>query len=182
MLKKKLKRVRDRAIGRLDHQWYRDRGMIIGDDVWIGDGCDFDPGSPWLITIGDDVVFGPGVRIVAHDAALRRRIGYTKLQHVRIGSHVYVGANALILPGVTIGDNSVVGAGSVVTRSVPPGSLAYGHPARVVSTVDEYEARLRDQLDQGPRYNEDTPGRTLTPAERARMRVEIPQDGWGWGV
>jgi maltose O-acetyltransferase len=61
----------------------------------------------------------------------QRRAGLAFGRPVRIGSHVWIGSGAIILPGVTIGDDAVVGAGSVVTRDVPAGAKVMGNPARV---------------------------------------------------
>ncbi|CEP01132.1 unnamed protein product (mitochondrion) [Plasmodiophora brassicae] len=90
------------------------------------------------ITVGEDCLFAPGVQVLTAthptDPALRRR----KLELARpiaIGNNVWVGAGALILPGVTIGDDSVIAAGSVVTRDVPKGVVVKGNPARVHRTL-----------------------------------------------
>jgi maltose O-acetyltransferase len=89
------------------------------------------------VTIGDYCQFGPGVQILTPlhplDAALRRKEEYGK--PITIGSDVWVGGGALILPGVTIGARSVIGAGSVVTRDVPEGVLAVGNPCRVLRAI-----------------------------------------------
>ncbi|HEX7757448.1 MAG TPA: DapH/DapD/GlmU-related protein, partial [Niabella sp.] len=58
-------------------------------------------------------------------------------QPVTIGNNVWVGGNATILPGVTIGDNCVIGAGSVVTKDIPANSLAVGNPARVIRQIEQ---------------------------------------------
>lgn len=60
-----------------------------------------------------------------------------------IGNYVYIGTGALIMPGVTIGDNSLIAAGSVVTKSIPAGSVAAGNPARVLCSVEDYYERNR---------------------------------------
>lgn len=60
---------------------------------------------------------------------------------ITIGNYVYIGANAVILPGVTIGDNSLIAAGSIVTKSVPSNVVMAGNPAKVICTIDEYYAR-----------------------------------------
>ena len=89
------------------------------------------------VRIGDYTLFGPGVQILTPlhplDAAQRRREEYGR--PVDIGSDVWVGAGALILPGVRIGSRSVIGAGSVVTRDVPEGVLAVGNPCRVIRAI-----------------------------------------------
>src|SRR5687767_14907179 len=86
------------------------------------------------VTIGDYTLFGPAVQILTAthpmDAALRRTEESGK--PIAIGSDVWVGAGALVLPGVTIGSRSVIGAGSVVTRDVPDDVLAAGNPCRVL--------------------------------------------------
>lgn len=91
------------------------------------------------VTIGDFTLFGPAVQIYTplhpFDAASRRREEYGKPVH--IGSDVWVGGAAVILPGVTIGDRAVIGAGSVVTRDVPEGVFAAGNPCRVIREIAE---------------------------------------------
>jgi maltose O-acetyltransferase len=90
------------------------------------------------VRIGDYTLFGPAVQIYTPmhplDAARRRREEYGK--PVEIGSDVWVGGGAIILPGVRVGARSVIGAGSVVTRDVPDGVFAAGNPCRVVREID----------------------------------------------
>jgi maltose O-acetyltransferase len=89
------------------------------------------------VTIGDHVLFGPAVQVytATHpmDAELRRSQESGK--PITIGSDVWIGGGAIILPGVTIGSRAVVGAGSVVTRDVPEGVFAAGNPCRVIRTL-----------------------------------------------
>ena len=91
------------------------------------------------VTIGAYTFFGPGVQILTPmhpmNAALRRKQEYGK--PVTIGSDVWVGGGALILPGVTIGSKTVIGAGSVVTRDIPDGVFAAGNPCRVIRELTE---------------------------------------------
>ena len=61
------------------------------------------------------------------------------IKDVNIEDHVWIGAGAIILPGVTIGENSVIGAGSVVTKDVPPNVLAYGNPCKVIKEINQEE-------------------------------------------
>jgi maltose O-acetyltransferase len=94
-----------------------------------------------LVRIGSFTLFGPAVQIytATHplDADLRRRQELGK--PVEIGSDVWVGGGAIILPGVRIGSRAVIGAGSVVTRDIPPGVFAAGNPCRVIRDVAEAE-------------------------------------------
>ena len=89
------------------------------------------------VRIGDFTLFGPAVQIYTplhpFDAAQRRSAEYGK--PIDIGSDVWVGGGAIILPGVTIGDRAVIGAGSVVTKDIPAGVLAVGNPCRVVKAL-----------------------------------------------
>jgi maltose O-acetyltransferase len=91
------------------------------------------------VRIGDFTLFGPAVQIYTpmhpFNAEQRRREEYGK--PVEIGSDVWVGGGALILPGVRIGSRAVIGAGSVVTRDVPEGVFAAGNPCRVIRTITE---------------------------------------------
>ena len=91
------------------------------------------------VSIGDYTLFGPGVQIYTPlhplDAVLRRTQEFGK--PVEIGSDVWVGGGALILPGVRIGTRSVVGAGSVVTRDIPEAVFAAGNPCRVIRRLNE---------------------------------------------
>ena len=91
------------------------------------------------VTIGSFTLFGPAVQIYTamhpFNAALRRQQEFGK--PVRIGSDVWVGGGAMILPGVHIGDKAVIGAGSVVTRDIPGGMFAAGNPCRVIREITE---------------------------------------------
>ncbi len=109
-----------------------------GSNIRLGRKCYFNFNCVVLdvcpVTVGDHTLFGPAVQIytATHplDAELRRT--QESGQPITIGSDVWVGGGAIILPGVTIGSRSVVGAGSVVTRDIPAGVLAAGNPCRVI--------------------------------------------------
>lgn len=97
-----------------------------------------------MITIGDDVMLGPNVTIVTtgHPIRpdLRRAPTLTQFSlPVSIHDGVWIGAGATILPGVTIGENSVIGAHSLVTKDVPANVVAYGNPCRVVREINEHD-------------------------------------------
>ena len=106
------------------------KNIHVGKRVFINSGCKFqDQGG---IYIGDESLIGHNVVIATlnHFVEPERRSGMTP-KAVRIGRRVWIGSNSTILPGVTIGDNAIVGAGSVVTRDVPANAVAVGNPARV---------------------------------------------------
>ena len=108
----------------------------LGRNVFINYHCIFLDCA--LIDIGDDVQIGPAVQLYTAmhplDADVRRS-GLESASPIRIGHDVWIGGGAAVLPGVTIGDRSVVGAGSVVVRNVPPDTLVVGNPARIVRTL-----------------------------------------------
>ncbi|MBP2313405.1 sugar O-acetyltransferase [Azospirillum soli] len=107
----------------------------LGRGVFLNFGCVFL--DVVGIEVGDLCQIGPGVQVYAvdhpRDPALRRD-GYEFGRPVRIGRNVWIGGGAIILPGVTVGDDAVIGAGSVVTRDVPDGATVVGNPARVVNS------------------------------------------------
>ena len=83
---------------------------------------------------------------------------------VTIGNHVYIGTNALIMPGVTIGDNALVAAGSVVTKSVPAGVVVGGNPAKILCTIDEY-------IEHNLNYNTNSKG--MSRSEKKQMLLNL---------
>ncbi|WP_343699803.1 sugar O-acetyltransferase [Caulobacter sp.] len=110
-----------------------------GYNISLGDGVFMNFGCVILdvveVTIGAATAIGPGVQILTADHPrdpVERRTGLESGRPIHIGSNVWIGGGAIILPGVTIGDDAVVGAGSVVTRDVAPGATVVGNPARVV--------------------------------------------------
>jgi maltose O-acetyltransferase len=114
-----------------------------GSNISVGARSFVNYGSVWLdcnrISIGQDVQMGPGVHIYTctHplDAATRNS-GLELALPVTIGDGVWLGGGAIVCPGVSIGENTVVGAGSVVVRDLPPNVLAVGNPCRVVRKLD----------------------------------------------
>lgn len=123
---------------RLFPPFYTDFGknITIGKNVFINSGCHFqDQGG---ITIGDGALIGHNVVLATINHALEpqknRKNHYAP---ITIGKHVWIGSNATVLPGVTIGDWAVVAAGAVVTKDVPSGTVAGGVPARILRRISE---------------------------------------------
>lgn len=120
--------------------FYTDFGknITIGKDVFINSGCHFqDQGG---IEIGDGSLIGHNVVLATINHDLRpeknRKNHYAP---IKIGRHVWIGSNATILPGVSIGDRAVVAAGAVVTKDVPTMTVVGGVPARVLKTISDEE-------------------------------------------
>jgi acetyltransferase-like isoleucine patch superfamily enzyme len=93
----------------------------------------FDKTHPAGIHVGAETYIAFDAAILAHDTTRRIYL------HTRIGRHCFIGARSIILPGITIGDESVVAAGSVVTKDVPPNSVVAGNPAKVIRSNIEVE-------------------------------------------
>lgn len=117
------------------------RGLVIGRDVQINDGVFIDPSHCFLITIKDHTVLAPCVRLIAHDASMYKFIGITRVGRITIEANCFIGDSTLVLPGVRIGPNTIVGAGSVVTKDIPPNTVAAGHPAEVICSLDAFLAK-----------------------------------------
>jgi acetyltransferase-like isoleucine patch superfamily enzyme len=109
----------------------------VGRNVFVNQNCTFyDLGG---LDIGDDVMIGPNVSIItaSHPLAPSQRRAATIGKPIVIERNVWIAAAATIVGGVTVGENSVVAAGSVVTRDVPPNTLAGGNPARVIRSIGD---------------------------------------------
>ena len=101
-------------------------GMDIADSAWFSLKVHFDVTHPRGIHIGPESYIAFGAVIFTHD--MTRGV----YADTRIGARCFIGAHSIILPGLTIGDGSIVGAGSVVTEDVPPGVIVAGNPAKVI--------------------------------------------------
>lgn len=110
------------------------RNVTLGHNSGIGYKCEVAPGT----TIGDNVMMGPEVIIFNVNHSFSRtdipmcQQGFQKEKNVTIGNDVWIGRRVMILPGVTIGDGCIIGAGAVVSRDIEPYSIAVGNPATVV--------------------------------------------------
>lgn len=152
-LRRILGRINKRQVRKLNQiDWLRARGCNIGERVKILSGVKVDENHCWHIEIGDDVILAPNVYILAHDASMWLHLEYTRIAPVIIGNKVFIGANSTIMPGVAIGDNSIIGAGSVVTRSIPKNSVACGNPAKVISSLTAFLTRKKTELEFAPKF------------------------------
>lgn len=122
--------------------------------------------EPYLISIGDHVTVTGGVRFVTHDGGVwvfrEERPSLDIVAPIAIGNNVFIGLNVIIMPGVTLGDNTVVAAGSVVTRSFEGGAVIAGVPARRVRALDEYRQSAFERGVDTKGMDEDEKRRVLT--------------------
>jgi acetyltransferase-like isoleucine patch superfamily enzyme len=112
-------------------------GTRIGRNVFVNQNCTFyDLGG---LDIADDVMIGPNVSLITsgHPVEPSQRRAFTIAKPIVIERNVWIAAGATIIGGVTVGENSVVAAGSVVTKDVPPNTLVGGNPAKVIRSIAE---------------------------------------------
>lgn len=148
-----------------------------------GSGCFLQPWNygtePYLISLGDNVFIASNVKFVTHDvialmlrSKLRTQEINERMGTISIGSNVFVGSDTTILYDVTIGDNVIVAAGSLVSKSLPSGTVCAGRPARPVGDFDSYVCR---QLD----YSASVPWEQWNIS---RETLEIEQEKYFWQV
>jgi acetyltransferase-like isoleucine patch superfamily enzyme len=121
----------------------------VGRNVFVNQNCTFyDLGG---LDIADDVMIGPNVSIITagHPLEPSQRRAVTIGKPIVIERNVWVAAGATIIGGVTVGANSVVAAGSVVTKDVPPNTLVGGNPARVIRSIGDERTKIEAAIDVG---------------------------------
>lgn len=157
-----------------------ERGLVVGKNFCAQDDVIIDSSHCWHIEIGDDVTLAPRVHILAHDASTKRHLGYTKIGKVKIGNRVFIGASTIILPGVTIGDDVIVGAGSVVSKDLPSGVVAVGSPARVVESLESFLSRRREEMKSLPLFGEEYASRSKPTTQMKQEMNERMSGGSGY--
>jgi len=156
------------------------RGLTIGKRPNIQYGVDIDWSHCWHVSIGDDVTLAPRVHILAHDASTKRHLDLTRIGKVEIGDRVFIGASTIVLPGVTIGSDVIIGAGSVVSRDIPPGVVATGNPATVICSLEDYLSRRKKELETAPCFGEEFTDKNQPSVEmKAEMNSRM-KDGIGY--
>ena len=145
--------------------WLRKQGVQIGEDCEIYKTASFGS-EPYLVKLGNHVRVNANVFFSTHDGGcwvlrnMREQYG-SEFQNadcfgrIVVGNNVHIAHNVIILPGVTIGDNSIIGCGAVVTKDIPPNSVAVGVPARVIESIDEYAAKMRKKYVNTKDLNEE---------------------------
>lgn len=149
-------------------QQARHAGVTIGSDNFIA--SRFWSSEGYLITIGNHCQLTANCKIFTHGGGGAVRSKYPQFDcfgKVIIGNYVYVGTGSLIMPGVTIGDNVLVAAGSVVTKSVPSNVVVGGNPAKILCTIDEY-------IERNIKYNLNSKG--LSHTDKKKLLLSLPEE------
>lgn len=139
--------------------------------------------EPWLISIGDNVHITDGVKFLTHDGGtliLEDEVGdFVLTGNITVGDNTYIGINTVILPGVTIGRDCIIGACSVVTRSVPDGTVAAGVPARAITSTRAYAEKVKAVMagDDSRYYSDLGYMHSLNPARRSRASIGRVRQG-----
>ena len=158
-------------------EYFRRQGVEIGENNRI-EIRSFGT-EPYLIRVGNHCTIGPNVSFITHDGGVwvfsEQIPSIQKFAPIKIMDNCFIGLGAMILGGVTIGPNSIVGAGSVVTKDVPPNSVVAGNPARVVSTIEEYRKKAVEMWEmQKPRgyFGSSQEGGKYSPEDIQKMKFK----------
>lgn len=148
-------------------------GMKVGKNTSI-EKARIDVSHCWLISIGDNVTLAPNVYLLAHDASTKRLLGYTKVGKITISNNAFIGADTVVMPNVKIGENSIIGTRSVVTKDVPANTVYAGNPARFICTLEDYIKKNEEKIKTSPVYGADyTLGKNIDSVKKEQMVFEL---------
>ncbi|RXZ02747.1 acetyltransferase [Fictibacillus sp. S7] len=106
----------------------------------------------YLVEIGDDVTITHST-ILAHDASTKMMLGKSRIGKIKIGNRVFIGWGSIVLPNVTIGDDVIVAAGSVVSKDIPSNSVVAGVPAKIIGFTSDYIEKNKKQMEVSPVFH-----------------------------
>ena len=149
-------------------------GMYIGKGVNLPMSTWIDTSHCFLISIADNCGFGEMCVILAHDAMPNEYLDATRIGRITIHESCHFGVHTVILPGVQIGPNSVVGANSVVINDIPPNTVAAGNPAKVICTLDEFLEKHKKKMETAPVFPFKEYGiNYITPEKKEKMNAKL---------
>lgn len=134
-----------------------ERGAVFSSKIRIGNNSGIGKNAkiPEQVTIGNDVMMGPECYMYTQNHAFDRldipmwRQGHSPVSPITVGDDVWIGGRVTVLPGVYIGNGSIIGAGSVVTKDVPPYAIVGGAPAKIIRYRNEGKTEKENQKDSG---------------------------------
>lgn len=133
-------------------RYWRNKGVQIGENCEIYSSVSFGS-EPYLISLGDHVRVNAGVLFITHDGGVWVLRGLKEeyrdidvFGKITVGDNVHIGTNAIVMPGVRIGSNCIIGCGAIVTKDIPDNSIAVGVPARVIESIAVYEQKHKDDF------------------------------------
>ena len=154
--------------------WLVKQGLVVGRNFAVLEDVVIDPSHMWHIVIGNDVTLAPRVQIFAHDASTKQHLGRTRLGKVAIGDRVFVGALTIILPGVTIGSDVIIGAGSIVAKDIPSGVVAAGNPAKILCPLTKFLEERSAEMASSPNFGREYTLRgNITEQRKAEMNARM---------
>jgi acetyltransferase-like isoleucine patch superfamily enzyme len=135
-------------------KYLKKKGIKIGKNVFFVSPKDtiIDLTRPYLIEIGNDVLFCPGIKMLTHGADwfVLREIYHRPFGSagtIKIGNNVFIGHNVIILKNIQIGNNVIIGSGSIITKDVPDNCIVAGNPAKIISNIEKlYNKYLEREL------------------------------------
>ena len=149
LIKKCFRKIKKVILGK--KKYAMSLGVKMGDNIRIMDNVSFGS-EPYLVELKNDITISNSVEFITHDGgtwAFRDLPEYSdviKYGRIKVGSHTFIGAHSIIMPGVTIGERCVIGAGSVVTKDIPDGVVACGVPAKIIKSTMEYAEQSKDSM------------------------------------
>lgn len=173
-------KIKAKIRGSIDLDKLKKDGFKYGENFDTQYGVIIDPGHCWLIEIGDNVTLAPRVHILAHDASMKKALGYTKIAPVKIGNNVFVGAGSIILPGITIGDNVIIGAGSVVTKNLEGGNVYCGVPASKLYSMENYLDMIEQNKKSKPFFDNSFVIGNITDEKKKEMKELLEREKEGY--
>ncbi|MHB8780110.1 MAG: acyltransferase [Candidatus Geothermincolia bacterium] len=136
----------------------RKRGVELGENCWVDMGVRIDIGAPKSVIIEDHVVIAYGAEIISHDAGLNSIVDLPmRVKTTTLKRNCAVGSHSIIMPGVTVGRNAGVTAGSVVTKDVPDNVVVAGNPAAVIATIPQLIEKWQADMRRHPEHYFDMP-------------------------
>lgn len=122
--------------------YFRRKGIVIGEGCMIY--SSIETPEPYLISIGNNVTVAGDVKFITHDNSISKVLPQYSVTvgRIAIGHNVFIGARVLIMPGVSVGNNCIIAAGSVVTKSFSENLIIAGNPAKIISDINAYKEKI----------------------------------------